>query len=235
MFGINHSGTKTNWFRSSGTGMDPGSSVDGIFCQVEADGAALGDYVINTAPVVLSGGIYSPTIVASRLASTLTAVYKAPPWGVAGAPANFQDTVTPSWAQVQLSQIGNVITLSINNSNILSYTNTTVYTNGNIMLGYDDAFDSNTGTGAAAVYDNVRVVDLGRPNITLIQTVNTNAVMNFTWTLDDPASAFKVQRATVVTGPYADVGTATIVKLSPGVYQATAGQSGSAAYYRIRR
>jgi hypothetical protein len=81
----------------------------------------------------------------------------------------------------------------------------------------------------------VRIVDLGRPNITSVQLVNTNAVMNFTWSLDDPASAFNVQRASAVSGSYSNVSNAAITRLSPGVYQATAAQSGSAAYYRIRR
>ena len=57
------------------------------------------------------------------------------------------------------------------------------------------------------------VVDLGRPRITSIATSGTNAVMTFTWALDEATSVFRVQRATVVTGPYADVSTASIVRI----------------------
>ncbi|MSU57513.1 MAG: hypothetical protein EXS35_04925 [Pedosphaera sp.] len=234
MFGINHSGDKTNWFRSSGDGIGAGGSVDGLFFQVGSDGAALGDYVLNTVPVIGSP-IYNPTLPASRAASTLTGIFKAPPWGLSGAPANLQTTTTPSWAQVEVDQVGNVITLKINNTNILSYTNNGAFKSGNLMLGYCDAFDSNTGVGAAVIFDNVRVVDLGRPIITSTTHSGTTTVVNFTWTLDDPTTAFKLQKATTVNGAYADTA-ATIIKVSAGVYQATlTGESGAAAFYRIRR
>lgn len=235
VFGINHAGDKANWFRSSGDGIGAAGSVDGLYFQVEADGAALGDYVLNTAPVLNLGGVYNPTSPTSRLASTLAGTFKAPPWGAAGAPANLQTTTTPSWAQVEVNQIGNVVTLKINNTSVLSYTNNGSFKNGNVMLGYCDAFDSNTGVGAAVIYDNVRVVDLGRPVITSSARSGTTAVLNFTWTLDDPVSAFSVQKASAVSGPYANV-SATIVKLAAGVYQATVtGETGDAAFYRIRR
>lgn len=235
MFGVNHAGNKTNWFRSSGDGIGSAGSVDGLYFQVEADAAGLGDYVLNTAPVVNLGGVYNPTSPTSRLASTLTGTFKAPPWGASGAPANLQTTTTPSWAQVEIDQIGNVVTLKINNTSILSYTNNGSFKNGNIMLGYCDAFDSNTGVGAAVIYDNVRVVDLGRPAITSTSRTGASTMLNFTWTLDDPVSAFTVQKATDVAGAYANVA-ATIVKTGPGTYQATiAGETGGAAFYRIRR
>lgn len=242
-FGINHDGNHVNWFRNNGDGVgaaNAGASQDGIWCYIEADGAALGDYVMNTAPVVLSGGLYDPTSVASRGAATLAAVFKSPPWqgtSGAGAPANLASSTTLSWAQVQLAQIGNVVTLNINATNIMSFTNNTAAKVGTVMIGYDDAYDS-VGSDGAVIFDNLKVVDLGRPNITSIAVVGTNAVMKFTWTLDEATSVFAVQRANVVSGPYADVAGATITKLSPGVYQATAGRNpatGSANFYRIRR
>jgi hypothetical protein len=235
MFGINHSGNFTNWFRSSGDGIGAGGAVDGLFYQVEADAAALGDYGLNTTPVFLGGATYNPTTVASRTAATLTGVFKSPPWGASGAPANLQGTTTPGWAQVEVNQIGNVVTLKINNTSIMTYTNNGVFQSGNIMLGYDDAFDSNTGTGAAVIYDNVRVVALGRPLITNIQRSGTNAIIDFTWSLDDATSAFTVQKATTVAGPYAGVAGTTIARISPGAYRATTPAPESAAFFRIRR
>jgi len=54
LFGINHSDTKTNWFRNSTTtfnGVDSaGWSFDGVFYDVESDGSALGDYVGYSSP-----------------------------------------------------------------------------------------------------------------------------------------------------------------------------------------
>ncbi len=44
LFGINHSGNATNWFRNSTGGITNGT-YDGVFVAVEADAAALGDYI----------------------------------------------------------------------------------------------------------------------------------------------------------------------------------------------
>jgi parallel beta-helix repeat protein len=173
-FGMNHSGTQTNWFRNSGTGIAPGWTGDGIWAYVEADGAALGDYILNSGTVVTNGGVIDPVTVASRNASTLTQQFHQPPWtsgSGSGAPGNTPSTTTPSWAEVELSQINNVITLRINNTVIFAYTNTTAFTNGNIMLGYDDAFDSiGSGGGGLVVYDNVRVVTVNPPSIAVQPT-----------------------------------------------------------------
>jgi len=235
LFGINHSGTKTNWFRNNPGGV-PDPSFDGLFYGVEADAAALGDYVLYSSPTTAGN---NPTALASRNASTLTQVFKSPPWtpGAAsgGAPANLPFSVTPSWADVEISQVANVVTLKINNIVIFSYTNTTAYTSGNIMLGYTDAYDSIGSGEAGVIYDNVRVIDLNRPIITSIQQAGTNVLIGFTWALDDPTSAFRLQKATAVGGPYADVAGATITKLSPGVYQASTPFTGGNAFFRIKR
>ena len=54
LFGINHSGNQTNWFRNSTagfTGVDPtGWTFDGLFYGVETDAGALGDYALYSAP-----------------------------------------------------------------------------------------------------------------------------------------------------------------------------------------
>ncbi len=249
IFGINHSGNNTNWFRASGNGFT-NSSYDGIWFLVGADGAALGQFnggtgsgdyeMLGAGAPVQVGGIWGPPTLARANSSGFTAAFKNPPWGNVistgpGVPSNLQGSSTPSWAQVEVDQIGNVITLKINNTSILSYTNNSGSQSGKIMLGYDDAFDSNTGVGAAAIYDNIRVVDLGRPTITSTTRAGTSTVLSFSWTLDDPTTAFTIQKATDVAGTYASVA-ATIVKTGPGTYQATiTGESAGAAFYRVRR
>jgi hypothetical protein len=238
LFGIDHSGNLTNWFRSSGAG-NPGYAFDGLWFELETDGAALGDYTLNSSPAVTNGGIVGPTSLASRTATTLSNEFKVPPWVKIGAPANLVGSATPSWAQVEMSQIGKLITLKINNYTILTYTNATSYTNGNVMLGYCDAFDSignlSAGTGEGSViYDNVRVIRLGI-QITSIKIVGANTQIDFTWSEDEPTSVFRLQTASVVTGPYTNSGTAVITKLSPGVYRATVPTSGAAQFYRVGR
>ena len=185
MFGINHSGNATNWFRNSGTGVPAGlANYDGVWAYVEADGAALGDYVLNTAPA--TGTLNGPTVLASRSASTLTGVFHQPPWSsaaAAGAPGNSVSTTTPSWCEVELSQINKIVTLKINNTVIMTTSNTTTYTSGNVMLGYNDAYDSiGTGGGGFAIYDNVRVVSLPAGiQITNLVKLGVNAQIDFTW------------------------------------------------------
>jgi hypothetical protein len=146
IFGINHSGLQTNWFRLETDG-SPGAAYDGLWFQVSADGAGYGDYVLNTGPAVVANGMTSPTILASRSARSLSDVF--PPAG----------TVADRWVDVEVSELEGVVTLKINNAPILCVTNSTTYTGGRIMLGYDDPFDS-WGWGSFVLYDNVRVYRL---------------------------------------------------------------------------
>lgn len=243
-FGINHSGTQTNWFINSAPGMPDGWTFDGVWAAVIADASNLGDYLLFTAP--RAGAIVGPTTVAQRAASTLTQVFHQPPWtagGGAGSPGNLPTTTTPSWAQVELRQVDGVVTLSINNTNILSYTNSTSSTHGTIMLGYDDSYNSiGSGGGGFIIYDNVRVVSLGSGPAdevriltgTLSRTGNT-IQFDFTAGAGEPTTAFKLYSATSVTGPYSEDNTATITALGGSNYRATATATDTMRFYQIRR
>ncbi|HOC56937.1 MAG TPA: Calx-beta domain-containing protein [Verrucomicrobiota bacterium] len=161
LFGINHSGNQTNWFRNSTfgfTGVDPtGWTFDGLFYGVETDAAALGDYALYSAPTTAGR---NPTSLNSRSASTLTGIFKAPPYGFAGSPGNISGSTTPCWSEVEISQVGDLVTLKINQTVIFSYTNTTAFTSGNVMLGHCDAYDSAASFDGGVIYDNVRVISL---------------------------------------------------------------------------
>ncbi len=247
LLGINHSGNQVNWLRNSGNGFT-NSTYDGLWAYIEADGASLGnnnsvlaDYVLNTAPAVDDVGTWGPTVLAYRTADTLSEVFKAPPWtigaGYSGVPSNPSGSPTPSWAQVELSQINGIVTLKINNVPILSYKNSTAFTSGDIMLGYDDPYDSNGPSSSSVIYDNVRVVRVGGLQITGISLSGGNAQIDFTWGQNDAPSAFKLQTATKVTGPYVDDPSATITVLTPAKsYRAvtTVNGAGPVQFYRIR-
>ncbi len=234
LFGINHSGTRTNWFRSGGVPV--GWEFDGLFYYVESDAAAqfINDYVLNSSPN--SGN--NPTTLASRDAASLTNVFKSPPWvaGLAGggSPAVQTGSETPTWSDVEVSQIGNVVTLTINRTPIFSYTNTTSYTSGNIMLGYDDAFDSIGSPEACVIYANARVISLAAPSSVAIQVAGGNALIDFTCNSADVPSQFKLQYATSASGPFADVDS-TITSVSAGHLRATKALAGNTGFYRIRR
>lgn len=241
LFGINHSGNNTNWFRNSITTFSGVSATawtfDGLFYGVESDGAALGDYVIYSGPTT---ALNNPTNLSPGVnASTLAGIFKIPPYGgpvgrtIAGAPSCEEGSTTPSWSDVEIDKVGSLVRLMINKTPIMTVTNGTAFTTGNIMLGYCDAYDSIMAGNACVIYDNLRVVRLDDLKITNIQSVGANAEVTFTWGIDDPTSLFKLQSSTVVGSGYVDTA-ATITKLSPGVYKATIAKSGAAQFYRIR-
>ncbi len=237
LFGINHSGSKANWFRNSAGGVPNSPTFDGLFFGVEADGAALGDYVIYSAPT--TGGNNPTALTPGVNASTLTGIFKNPPFGggLPGAPGNSELSETPCWVDVEISQVGNVVTLTMNRTPILSYTNTTSFTSGNIMLGYCDAYDSIMVGNSCVVYDNVRVIRLAAPatppNITGIQLAGGNVEIEFKGEATDTPSAFALQSAGAVNGAYADVTAA--ISGTGGTFKAVRAIAGAQQFYRIRR
>lgn len=213
LFGINHSGTRTNWVRNAvpGTGPVPGSGdgafqSDGLFCTVEADAFTTLNYAFWSGPTWTNTvAVVGPTNFMGRLANTTAQVFKRPPFDAGpytGAqsdrrvPANTILNPTPTWVEVELSQIGNLLTWKINNTVILSYTNTststTNFTSGRIMLGYNDPWDDignqSAGSGEACViYDNLRVVSVSPPTI-LTNPSNIVAAVGTTTNLSVVAS-----------------------------------------------
>ena len=230
LFGVNHSGTKTNWFRSGG--VPAGWTFDGVFYSIETDAAAAGDdYAAFSSPTT---GANNPTQLRGANSSSFTDVFKSPPWSLPGLPVNTNATPTPGWAEVELSQIGNILTLKINNSVIFSYDNATAYKSGNILLGYQDAFDSVGPSSAGVIFDNLRVVRLTGALITGIQSVGNDIQIDFSFDLNDSPSSFRLQSASAVTGPYADAVGAVITQLGPNSYRATIAKSSAIEFYRIR-
>jgi len=233
LFGINHSGAKTNWFRNSASGVPAGTTFDGLFYGVETDAAALGDYALYTAPMSTNN---NPTSLNSRNASTLGGVFKVPPFAYAGAPANLSSSPNPAWADVEISQVGSLVSLKINNTVIFTTTNATAFTSGNIMLGLCDAYDSIGSTDGCVIYDNVRVVQLAAttaPEITDIRLLGNNVEISFTADSSDAPSAFGLQEASTVNGTFADV-TAAITGTG-GTYKAVRAIGAASAFYRLKR
>jgi hypothetical protein len=229
LFGINHSGTKTNWWRSGG--VPAGWTFDGIFYAVETDAQSVPNFVnysspnTGTNPTALSAGVN---------ATNFTSVFKSPPWAVAGSPAMNITSNTPVWSEVELSKVGNTVTLRINKTTILSTENGTGYNSGNIMLGYEDAFDSIGPIQSYVIYDNVRVVALAsQPVITSITKVGSNTQIDFT-AAGGTASQFHLLTASAVGGPYTDTG-ASITSLGGGAFRTTQpfNALSTAVFYRI--
>jgi hypothetical protein len=250
MFGINHDGTHTNWFRDTAGGSTNDTygiaKYDGLWYALTADGSDLGvgetsantgDYVLNSSPTVGTG----PSNLAIAHSPSFTGVFKSPPWAAGGvgggSPANVDGSATPTWADVEIAHSNGVVTLKINNTVILTYVNGTAYTSGKIMLGYDDPFDS-IGVAAAVIYDNVRVVQLGTPaiSITSIKIINsgTQVQVDFNAGTTDTTASFTLQSASTVNGTYGNV-SSSITQLSPGSFRSVSSVNGSAQFYRIKR
>lgn len=245
IFGINHSGSKTNWAirGTTGTGFNaatPGDG-DGIWFNIVEDSSGFpggNDY----------GAFNSvnspPTILASRTAASMTQVLKAPPYRFAGTPASFLGLARQVWVDVEVRQIGGVVSLLINNTPVFEFNNSTGFGSGSIMLGYNDAFGSIGGTAANSdpdialvaagwvVYDDVRVVRIGPPRINNSQIVGGEIQIDFS---DSSYGPFTLQTSPVVTGGYTNI-TATLGTNAPGSYRFTAPYTAEPQrYYRIQR
>ena len=149
-------------------------TFDGLFFALETDNESSPNYAGYSSPTTAGN---NPTLLGSQSAASVIGAFKSPPWGVAGTPANINNPSgvfgTPIWADVEISQIARIITLKINNTTLFSFSNATAYASGNIMIGYNDAFDSISPGQSYVVFDNVRVVRLAGLEITSVQDLGT--------------------------------------------------------------
>jgi hypothetical protein len=250
VFGINHSGSLSNWYFGSGANSNLGPwASDGIWYSVTSDGGGdgNGDFQEFTGLGGTNGNA-GWTRITSKLRAAFETAFKNNPGpfttinatAPSGVPANASPVISydaSAWADVEIKQVKNVVSLVIDKTTIFTYTNTTVWTNGYVMLGYEDAFGSSVASqDASAYYANLRAIQLLPPKINSIVISGNNAVLTFTSTdaEDNPAS-FAVQSASVVTGPYADViPAATINSLGNGVLQTQVPKNGAVQFYRLR-
>ena len=245
LFGINHGGRQTNWWAGSGVVSGGPWASDGVWYWISADGgASAGDYILQTG----LGGALPNTgwerPIAAGLLDNFVNVFKGPPApysGYAGPglvgndpPAAGGDT--RNWTDVEIKQIGTNVSLYLNKTRVLTYNNTTTFTNGTLMLGYSDPFNSVGNAPGAVYYANLSVVRITPPVISKITRLGSNVTINFTSPDGtDSVSTLKLQKATLVTGPYADDNSAVITQLPDGTYQATTTSADATQFFRIRK
>jgi len=183
IFGIDQSGDKTNWFNSSSSALN-GNNQDGLWFAVNCSGGNLNDNTLFTKGTAAT----APLTISNRASTTLTHVFKTPPYISAGAPGIVQSpSATWTWLDAEVAQTTNMIVLRLNNTVIIQTTNITAYKQGNIMLGYNDAFNSIGGLFGAILYDNARVVRISPPVITA-QSAGRSVVAGNNTTLSVAAS-----------------------------------------------
>jgi hypothetical protein len=261
LFGINHNGTETNWFYPGtdtvgGSGLAGGPwAGDGVFCWVSDSG---GSYLDTWPNYELYTGNGSPTtnggfaIIQSQSKTSFVNAFKTnvfttpistfvPPYdsgwteGGPGLPANGSPQYglsAASWADVEIKQLNGIVTVSIDKNPIFVYTNTSIFTSGSLMLGYEDAWDGTEDTDAAVYYSNLQVVSIGAPVIANmgVDNVHGNVVMDFS--VSDDSGTFTIQGSSSVNGPFANVA-ATITPLGNGAFKVIVPQNGAKQFYRI--
>jgi hypothetical protein len=183
IFGVNHQGTNCIWRPDAPlTGVNAPTNSDGVWCAVDASSGSITpadyeSYVPGPVPNNANGTTPLPSKV-STPASGVNGIFKHPPFDAANvttptiaAPGGGQ--AIDQWVDVSLEITKQTnMSLYINRSLILVWPLTnglglaSSYTNGTIMLGYQDP-NPNTSDGRAfAYFSNVRVVELS-PYITV--------------------------------------------------------------------
>jgi len=251
LFGINHSGSQSNWWWGSGPLAGGPWASDGVWYWVSADpgGATIGDYLEFTGLGGTNGNTGWQRL-GTKSWTAFANVFKDPDvfttydLGNGGVPANGSPLVgynASNWCDVEIKQVKNVVTLAVDKTPIFAYTNTTVWTNGYLMLGYADPYGGAGGVSvgnpaAAAYFANLRVVRLAGPTLTSITPSGATLVMDFTSPDgDDTTASFALQSAGAAGGSYTDVSpAATVTQLTDGIFQVSYPQSGSARFYRLR-
>jgi hypothetical protein len=232
--GLNHSTLLTNRVTQSGDANNTTAGGDGVWVAIETDGSGNRDYTAYTT----TNQATVPVAIASQTATAMAPFITSPPYAFPGSPG-VNPTSGKEWSQVELSQIANVITLKVNAATVFTFTNTTGYTSGDVMLGMNDQFDSIGSAANYVIFDNVEVISLGATNtitITGISFPSANTVaIDFTSSAGGNASDFHLQ-STDRLSPVAwnDDANATITATANG-FRATASRSGNERYYRIRR
>ena len=257
VFGINHDGTEANWFLGAGT-IDSGGPwpSDGLWYWIDstptgtsgftgygtygdfAELTGLGGALLNSGRMVLEKKTW-PSYAGVFKGS---APYSVDYFGDTGVPANGSPVVgihdDNAWSDVEIKQVKGLVTMSVNHTPIFVYNNSTAFTNGYPMLGYECALKSAASPEGVAYFSDLKVVSLAAPvTITNIQVNSGTVTIAFDAGAVDTADEFTLQAAPVATGPpgtFADV-SATITSPSAGQFQAVIAASGDVQFYRIRR
>jgi hypothetical protein len=231
--GLNHSGLLTNRVTQSTDANGTTRGGDGVFVAIESDGTGNREWAAYT--VTNTDSV--PVLLTNRAAADLAWLIPSPPYAAAGSPG-----VGPSdaktWAEVELAQQDGVITLSVNKGIIYSFTNTSGFDHGNILIGHSDQFDSigSGGTnGNFVLFDNVRVVTPGL-FITKVELIGDGQVQIDFISPPGQSDDFHLQSSADLassSSSWADED-AAILSATPQGFRFVAARSGGGRFYRIR-
>jgi len=208
LFGINHSGNITN--RPSL------ATSDGLFFAISADGGIsatsgnVRDYSAfqgqgnGLTPLLLitNNTTFGPApLLGTRFDASdpgFVSLFPAraiPFWG--NTPAG---SAGLQWLSVEVRQLNQRISWLLNGAIIAQYTNTTAYTNGNLMLGYLDFVNSIGDVNSFALFDNVRVERLNVAPVQVFSPIVASQQFSFSFATE-LYETYTVQRTTSLNPP----------------------------------
>ena len=161
MFGINHSGNVTNRI---GLG-----TSDGLFYAVDGDGGInatsatqrdFGVYQgggIGAIPNLITNGFGPAAPLGAQFDNGNTGFITLFPSKSVGGFTTPSGSAGLGWVSVEVRQDTNMVTWLLNDTLVAQYTNTTIYTNGDLMIGYSDNSASIGDPNNFVIFDNVRI------------------------------------------------------------------------------
>ncbi len=153
LFGINHFGIQANWAATNTT------STDGIWFAVDGEGGTARDYRAylgnNSGSPELIGAADSGLASADNASGIYPMLFPMTRFETNGA-------LGKNWVEVEVIQTNNTVIWKLDRTVVAQRTNSSSFTNGNIMIGLMDAFSSvaNPAKDSFALFDNVRVESL---------------------------------------------------------------------------
>ena len=167
LFGINHSGNVTNRIGAN--------TSDGVFFAVDGEGGngvsststTIRDFAIfrgggvGAIPVLLTTNTtaFGPTAPLGSLFDNNDPGFLSlfPSKNIAGIGSTPAGSAGLRWLSGEVRQVNGIITWLLNGVAVAQFTNTFAYTNGAILLGYNDTFSSTGDTNNFVIFDNLSV------------------------------------------------------------------------------
>ncbi|MCO5052564.1 MAG: immunoglobulin domain-containing protein [Verrucomicrobiae bacterium] len=240
LFGINHSGNVTNR-----VGQAPS---DGLFFAVEGENdSSATSTTLRDYSVFRGGGAGAPILMTADNTDFGPAPLLGPRFDSAdpGFVALFPAKIIPGleatpagtaglgWIRGEVRQINNHITWLLNDTIVAQYTNTYDYTEGNILIGYNDHFNSVGDFNNFAIFDNIRVANLIVEPAEIVSPHLVGNEFHFRFTTEADAS-YTVEWTADLTSPTWVTQTNLLGTGAP-VEIAVPLETNESRYFRVRR
>lgn len=207
LFGINHSGNLTNRIGQP--------SSDGLFFAMAGEDDSQPDSSTLRDFSVFRGGGSGPPILMTTNNTTfgpapllgpqfenynLGFVALFPPKTIPGFGTTPAGSAGLGWVRGEVRQVNDRITWLLNETIVAQYTNSYAYTNGNILVGYNDHFSSIGDSNNFVVFDNIRVEAVVNSPVRLVAPEIVEGKFQFVFATETYEN-YTVQWATNLTAP----------------------------------